>query len=282
MSKSADSLLSFNDFENYEESAEISVNSPKKVTFNDEKSPSTPPLARVSMFQIEYYQQFFNIDTMEVVDRIAYSVIPKRASSTYLKTHLGVNPDLYGPFWITVTLIFVIGISGNLAAFFQHDHSSEFTWHYNFHLVSYASSCIIMYICVMPIALWAVLRWSVDLTEEVNLDIESSPYVPSLLSIVCLYGYSLAVYVPVSILWTIQISLLQWLLVLTAAFLSGSVLINILMPSLRLSKYSFFLIIGIASAHFLLAAGFMLYFFHVPSTPDKAPIVHQTSGNITG
>ena len=29
---------------------------------------------------------------MEVVDRIATSMIPKRASPTYLKTHLGVNP----------------------------------------------------------------------------------------------------------------------------------------------------------------------------------------------
>jgi len=81
-----------------------------------------------------------------------------------------------------------------------------------------------------------------------------------------LYGYSLAVYIPVSVLWTIPLSILQWLLVLTAAFLSGSVLINVLTPSLKLSRYSIFLMIGIASAHLILAAGFMLYFFHVPST----------------
>lgn len=194
-----------------------------------------------------------------------------------------------------MTLIFTIGISGNLAKFFQHDHSSEFTWHYNFHLVSYASTCIILYICVMPIAIWGVLKWSVNLNDDSNPDLESvrrvskfvitavltsfyfqAPYVPSLLSIVCLYGYSLAVYVPVSVLWTIQISFLQWLLVLTAAFLSGSALINILMPSLKLSKYSFFLIAGIASAHFLLAAGFMLYFFHVPAS---AALAKETGGH---
>lgn len=110
---------------------------------------------------------------MEVVDRIASSMVPKRASATYLKTHLGVSPDLYGPFWVTVTLIFTIGISGNLANFFQHDHTSEFVWHYNFHLVSYASTCIIMYICVMPIAIWAVLKWSVNLNDDANLDLES-------------------------------------------------------------------------------------------------------------
>jgi hypothetical protein len=62
--------------------------------------------------------------------------------------------------------------------------------------------------------------------------------------------------------------------VLTAAFLSGSVLINILLPSLKASKYSFFIIIGIAAAHFLLAAGFMLKFFH-NSSPETVRVVHE-------
>jgi hypothetical protein len=128
---------------------------------------------KVSMFQIEFYQQFFNIDTMEVVDRIASSLIPKRAPKTYLKTHLGVNPDLYGPFWVTLTLIFTIGISGNLARFFQHDHSSEFRYHYNFHMIASASTAIIMYVCVMPVVIWGVLKWSVNTDSDENLDLES-------------------------------------------------------------------------------------------------------------
>lgn len=178
--------------------------------------------AKVSLFQIEFYQQFFDIDTLEVVDRIVSSMIPKRAPATYLRTHLGVNPDLYGPFWVTITLIFTIAISGNIAQFFQHDHSSNFVWHYNFSLVSSASTCIIMYVSVMPTAIWSVLKWSVNLNDETAVDLESvcfthctfqimkmilfqAPYVPTLLSIVCLYGYSLAVYVPVSVLWTIQV-----------------------------------------------------------------------------
>lgn len=57
--------------------------------------------------------------------------------------------------------------------------------------------------------------------------------------------------------------------------MSGSVLIAVLTPALRNSKYSLFLIIGILGAHFLLAAGFMIYFFHVPSG-GAAPAVHAT------
>jgi hypothetical protein len=38
MSRSTENLLAFNDFENFGESAEISVNSPKKVTNDGEHS----------------------------------------------------------------------------------------------------------------------------------------------------------------------------------------------------------------------------------------------------
>lgn len=95
-----------------------------------------------------------------------------------------------------------------------------------------------------------------------------SVFIPNLLALICIYGYSLAIYIPVSILWVIQISILQWLLVITAAFLSGSVLVFVLLPALRNSRVSLIIVVGIIAAHFILAAGFMLYFFHVPSTDD--------------
>lgn len=240
---------------------------------------SQPP--KVSLFQIEYYQHFFNVDTSEVVERIYKSVVPRKVSSTYLRTHLGVNPDMYGPFWITATLIFAIGISGNISNFFQHDHSSDFKWHYNFHLISIAATSIILYVSIMPAVIWATLKSTVSIDQQdIDLDIEAAPYVPSLLTLVCLYGYSLSAYIPVSILWTIQFSYLQWALVITAALVSGTSLINALMPSLKLSKYSLFLVIGISSMHFLLAAGFMLKFFHVTS-PTHSIIEHVVQGNHT-
>lgn len=58
-----------------------------------------------SFFSIEYYQQFFNVDTSMVVERIVSSIVPRKAPPSYLKQHIGLNPDLYGPFWIVVTLV---------------------------------------------------------------------------------------------------------------------------------------------------------------------------------
>uniref|UniRef100_A0A034W9N0 Protein YIPF n=1 Tax=Bactrocera dorsalis TaxID=27457 RepID=A0A034W9N0_BACDO len=218
---------------------------------------------KVSFLTLEYYQQFFNVDTYVVIERIVNSMIPKRAGGNYLRSSIGQNPDLYGPFWITVTLIFSIAISGNIASYLQHANDN-YHWRYNFHLVSYAATCIFIYANLFPIALWALFKYSLKpITDDVET--ESADYSPSLLSLMCIYGYSLFIYIPVSVLWVIQISLLQWLLVITAALLSGSVLIFVLTPALRNSKLSLFLIIGILAAHFLLAAGFMLYFFHVPS-----------------
>uniref|UniRef100_T1PJC1 Protein YIPF n=1 Tax=Musca domestica TaxID=7370 RepID=T1PJC1_MUSDO len=234
--------------------------------------PATATPSKTSFLTIEYYQKFFDVDTYMVLERIANSMIPKRAPSNYLKSHIGLNPDLYGPFWITTTLIFCIAISGNIANYLQHQ-SDNYQWRYNFHLVSYAATCIFIYVNFLPGALWALFKYSLKPLQE-GLETENADYTPSLLSLMCVYGYSLAIYIPVSILWVIQLSILQWLLVITAALLSGSVLIAVLTPALRNSKYSLFLIIGILGAHFLLAAGFMLYFFHVPA--NAAAAVHST------
>lgn len=87
-----------------------------------------------------------------------------------------------------------------------------------------------------------------------------------MISLFCLYGYSLSIYIPVAVLWTIQVTWLQWLFVLMAAFISGAVLIFWLLPALRKSKYFVILAGSILAVHFLLAAGFMLYFFHAPSS----------------
>lgn len=67
--------------------------------------PATATPSKTSFLTIEYYQKFFDVDTLVVIERIANSMIPKRAPGNYLKSYIGQNPDLYGPFWITTTLV---------------------------------------------------------------------------------------------------------------------------------------------------------------------------------
>lgn len=158
-----------------------------------------------SFLSFEYYQQFFNVDTFMVLDRIASSIIPKRAGPNYLKSHIGDAPDLYGPIWIVITLVFSIAISGNVSRYLQQAGSSSAThWHYNFHLVSLAATVIIVYVCGVSAGLWAVFKWSLKAVDP-NFETDTSSYTPSLLSLLCVYGYSLAIYIPVSVLWMIPV-----------------------------------------------------------------------------
>ncbi|XP_018579071.1 protein YIPF1 [Anoplophora glabripennis] len=221
----------------------------------DNADPSTTK----SFWTLEYYQKFFDVDTRDVVDRIFASITPKWDNS--LKHHLRTKPDLYGPFWISVTLIFTIAISGNIANYL-HYANTQYHWKYNFHLVSYAATTICLYVTLVPFILWGLLKWSSQINDIEGLE---ENVTPGALELICIYGYSLFIYIPVSVLWSIQINLLQWLLVLIAAFISGSVLLLTLMPALRLSRHKLLLMLGIISCHLLLAIGFMLYFFHDPN-----------------
>lgn len=161
---------------------------------------------------------------------------------------------------------------------YEFDSNQHYQWRYNFHLVSIAATAIIMYACLIPLTLWVVLKWSSTKIDDGGEGNAVDATAPSLLSLICLYGYSLAIYIPVSILWVIQISFLQWLLVITAAVLSGSVLIYVLMPAIKQSPFYIILMMSVGVAHFILAAGFMLYFFHVPASRiDTLPAAPQSN-----
>lgn len=244
----------------------------------DALNDSADPQTEKAFWTLEYYQKFFDVDTSDVIERIMASITPKWDNS--LKHHLRSKPDLYGPFWISVTLIFTIAIGGNIANYLQHANS-PYHWRYDFHLVSYAATAIFLYVTLVPFLLWALLKWSVHVQDVEGLDELS----PGILELICVYGYSLFIYIPVSILWSIQINILQWTLLAFGTFISGSVLLLTLMPALRFSEKKCLLIILIVSCHLVLSAGFMLYFFHGSSdvTSSSSLIALPTVGtsNIT-
>ena len=48
-----------------------------------------------SFWTFEFYQQFFDVESKQVGDRILWSMVPKPGVS-YLQTYIRPNPDLYG------------------------------------------------------------------------------------------------------------------------------------------------------------------------------------------
>ena len=222
----------------------------------DGKNASAAAVAPKLFWKLEYYQQFFNVTTNDVGHRILSSMIPNRKGFIDV---ISSNPDLYGPLWVCVTLIVTASMSGNIAKYFGSEGQSK--WTFQFQEVTSLASILFMYTWIVPILLWGVLIWRVG---QANTH--------SLFSMITLYGYSLSIYIPVSILWTVLIRFItvQWVITMTAAALSGGVLAISFWPVIKRDrqKIAYGVIGAIVLLHILLAVGFQLYFFRsVSSSP---------------
>lgn len=225
---------------------------------------------KTPFWSLGFFQNLFDVDTDQVLGRLYGAVVP--FPKGFLQHHINGKPDLYGPFWICTTLVFSIAITGNLASYLQAGASSkDFHWKYDFHAVTLSATVIYSYAWIVPLGLWGVLKWLVP--EEHRL---------SFLDLLCVYGYSLTVYIPVSILWVIQLSWLQWLLAIAGASLSAVVLVTSIWPAVSQIETRRYLLLAIVlGLHVVLAAGFMLYFFHASSTtPDVKPQPQPSSTTI--
>ena len=81
-----------------------------------------------------FHHPYWSISPLYLQNRVLYSMVPVPGRS-FLQHHIRPRPDLYGPFWVCVTLVFSIAISGNFADFLQKsvDPEQEVKWHYDFH-----------------------------------------------------------------------------------------------------------------------------------------------------
>ncbi|KAJ8254221.1 hypothetical protein COCON_G00208330 [Conger conger] len=220
----------------------------------------------------EYYQSFFNVDTMQVLDRIKGSMMPLPGRN-FVKLHIRNNPDLYGPFWICATLVFSVAISGNLSTFLSQMGDPKYHYRPQFHRVTIAAVVVFLYAWLVPLGLWGFLTW------RKGAERQTRGY--TFLETVCVYGYSLFIYIPTSVLWIIPFQWLQWLLILVAMVISGSLLIVTFWPAVRddTKVTAFATVITIVLLHALLAIGCKMYFFQTvqasaPHPPSPAPTNH--------
>nr|XP_037287578.1 protein YIPF2-like isoform X1 [Rhipicephalus microplus] len=234
---------------------------------NRERGVGTP-----SFWKFSFYQSLFDVTTDEVLRRLLWSAMPQLSGPSYLEKHIRPNPDLYGPIWVGLTLVVTTSVSSNVASYLETAGQTKDFWHTDYTRVSFASTAILVYMFVVPLVLWAVLKY-----RQVE-----SRY--SLLETLCLYGYSLAVYVPISILWAVHLTWLRWMLVVVGASLSGCVLVTTLWPSFREDsrKMAFITSAVVFALHALLALGFVRYFFqHETQHSVPPPLDVSTSKLVT-
>lgn len=239
-----DSAVDLNDDD---DDGPIDLQSNSNPSNTNEISSTTNDSTR--FWQIESYQKYFSIETKDVLERLVASIHPRPDKSHFIAT-IRLNPDLYGPIWICLTLILTIGISGNLSRYF---YVIDRDFQFDVSRISLAATFIVLYCALMPTCLYFFFRWRFRREEYFFLEL------------ICIYGYSLTIFIPVSILWIIQIHWFQWIFALIASMISESVLIVIFWPKIRTDFKSIntFVIFSTLLLHFLMIICLMLVFYRI-------------------
>lgn len=240
--------------------AQMDTSSPHKPGFVTGTAPispasgAEPPAAdeaaaspkRTSKFwTLEFYQQFFDVSTQQVLIRMSNTLVlvnppdfllgrdwhynrgsaeeegvtPAAAAAAEAQQDhfilgdvtLSRKPDLYGPIWICTTLWMLLGIVSNIMSKIAATKAEEAHWQYDFSVASVA--CIVMYLyCfVFGAAVWALMLWK-------NLPV-------SLVDTVSLYGYSMFPFILTALLCMVPVGALQWVFCLVGGLWSTAYLL---------------------------------------------------------
>ena len=164
-----------------------------------------------SFWSISYYQPLFDVDTLQVLSRVKGALLPRPKGAFF--ELITANPDLYGPFWISTTLVFAMAMTGNLASYVNFvETPGRKEWTYDFSLLTLAGSVVYLYVTLLPMLFWMLLRYW-----------EASK---KLVDVLCIYGYTLVIFIPISILCVVPSNILRWLLVLIGGLVSAVFLLS--------------------------------------------------------
>lgn len=222
--------------------------------------------AVVTFWNIEFYRQWFEVDSLDIAKRIFYTLF---IYPNFFDT-LGDNPDLYGPFWIPTTLVFIVAAVGNFATYLSYllsDRADEFT--YDFEKVTIGAMMIYTYLALLPLCIWAVLRYI-----EISV---------SLIHNFAIFGYSLFPYILAAIVMVIPNAIARWC-VLAVAFLFVCAFFTRSYATKCRSQPAAAagILVAIFICNLLMVLVFGFYFFHnvsvtaPPPSPGPGPIASPT------
>jgi hypothetical protein len=237
-------------FENDQRNAKVRPDSPPFLggaSRGDSGASSKRPL-----WTIRYYSQYFDVDTNEVLRRCIAALYPR---SNFLDV-LDGNPDLYGPFWIATTVVVILFLTGTVSQYLARNNDKHFE--YDFRLLSGAAGLVYGYTTVLPIALWAALRWFGSSSAD-------------LIECWALYGYANLVWIAIALVSWSPLTALNWTLVGIGFGWTVFFLLRNLYPVLSATdaKTSKILLILVVVLHAGLAIAIKILFFAHGSPASK-------------
>ena len=139
---------------------------------------------------LTFLQSYFDIETDDIIKRLFASLIPCNKNFINLVEQ---KPDLYGPFWIYTTLIFIVASAGSLTKYIHGAEDEDYFQKF------------------IPLAMAVIygIGFCLPLIVKALMQIFGSE--TSFALVICIYAYSFSVYAPIFIL-CIPFEELQWIL----------------------------------------------------------------------
>lgn len=151
-----------------------------------------------------WLKKYFQINSKDFFNRIILSIIPFNSKFYELVEN---SPDFYGPFWIYTTLIVLISSCGSLTRTIQGNRDTNFFQEF------IPTASILIYFIGFGVPIFLAL-----FTKIFGGKLNIAP-------IICIYGYSYTIFLPITIVCSIPHELLQWVLLAYAIFSSTSLII---------------------------------------------------------
>lgn len=196
-------------------------------------------------FTISSLEKHFNIDTMDFKHRIVSSIMDANKPNHFREQVLhssssppnGIphdgsfhqntkQPDLYGPVWITMTLVFFLAVTGNTSKFLKTDAEDV---QYDIGHLTKAFFIVAFYTFALPSAMCVMLQ-----CIHANVSSSSAATTIGWVEMICIYGYSLVPFVPATVLCLVPFVFLEWLVLLVATGMSLLLILrNVMTPIMR-------------------------------------------------
>jgi hypothetical protein len=188
------------------------------------------------------FKRYFQLTSQDFLLRLLNSLIP---FNNKFQNLIKLKPDLYGPIWIYSSLILTISATGSLTRTLQGNNNKNFFQEF------------------VPIAGVVIYGVGFGLPLLITFLMKIFGTSLSFVSVICTYGYSFSIFLPISIICVIQLDALQWVALIYAIFSSTSLLVvNYYRQMGDFSKSKKILIIAIVLIfQFGLLLFFKLYFF---------------------
>ncbi|KAH9826116.1 protein YIP5-like [Teratosphaeria destructans] len=226
---------------------------PDSTSFLQPQNRGQPSSSKRYLWSLAFYQQFFDVDTSQILHRCRSTLYPRQ---NFLDVLEG-NPDLYGPFWIATTVVVILFLTGTISAYLAEKGQGHFA--YDFSLLSGAAGLIYGYTLFIPLGLWGTLKWFGS--ESANL-----------MECWALYGYANLIWIPVALVSWSPLTALNYAFVGVGLAFSAVFLFRNLYPVVSATdkKTSKILLIVVLALHAGLAIAIKILFFAHGSPAAKS------------